>query len=144
GGDSMSFHNSARVAALAAVLALAFAAPAFADAMPHPEAQQHAAPPPKAKGKHPAALMAMPPGAVTGCNGPHQPFCDAMMAPTPGWTGNVFKLSQDYPSAAPQDQQPWLKLDAETQPLEHLKAVLAYFYDGNIRDDVEKSFDPAL
>jgi hypothetical protein len=140
----MSLHNCARLALLTAALAFAFATPAFADAMPHPEAQQHVTPPPKAKGRHPAALMAMAPGAVTGCNGAHQPFCDAMMAPTPGWTGNVFKLSQDYPASAPQDEQPWLKLDPRTQPLEYLKAVLAYFYDGNIRDDVETSFDPTL
>ena len=95
----MSTQQRARLAALTAILAFGFAAPALADAMPHPEAQQSVLH--KAKGLHPAARMTVAP---TGCNGAGQPFCDAMMTPTPGWTGNVFKLSQDYPAKAPEDK----------------------------------------
>ncbi len=61
-----------------------------------------------------------------------------------GWHGNVFKLSQTYPATAPTDSQPWLAFDPTTQPDAYLKAVLAYFYQGNIRASVESSFDPKL
>jgi hypothetical protein len=35
-----------------------------------------------------------------GCDTPTTPFCNALMPPTPGWKGHVFKLSQSYPASA--------------------------------------------
>lgn len=37
-----------------------------------------------------------------------------------------------------------MALDPMTQPEQYLGAVLAYFYEGNVRADVEASFDPKL
>ena len=78
------------------------------------------------------------------CDQPSGPFCDALMAPIPGWTGHVFHLSQDYPSAPSQDATPWTAFNPRTQPNEYLTAVLKYFYEGNVQPDVEASFDPSL
>jgi hypothetical protein len=36
-------------------------------------------------------------------------FRDSTDAPPPGWTGPVFKLSHDYPTARPNCEAPWLK-----------------------------------
>ena len=80
-----------------------------------------------------------------GCDTPTTAFCDALMPPTPGWKGHVFKLSQTYPASAPPEPQfPWSKFDPTKQPGEYLKAALAYFYEGNVRPNVEQSFDPTL
>jgi len=78
------------------------------------------------------------------CDTPTTPFCNALMKPTPDWTGHVFKLAQDYPSSAPADARPWLKIDPYAEPGPYLQAVLDYFYEGNLRANVEDSFDPAL
>lgn len=78
------------------------------------------------------------------CDGPATPFCSSTVPLPPGWTGPVFQLSQTYPAAAPADSQPWLAFDPTKQPEAYLKSVLAYFYEGNIRPDVETSFDPKL
>ncbi|TFI57293.1 hypothetical protein E2493_15590 [Sphingomonas parva] len=78
------------------------------------------------------------------CDTPTTPFCDSTVALPAGWTGNVFKLAQDYPQQAPQDAQPWLAFDPLTQPQQYIASVLAYFYEGNIRPNVEDSFNPAL
>jgi hypothetical protein len=116
---------------------------AIADAMPHPEAQTQLTSTRAKSAKRPM-LMAVPRSASTAvCNGPGAPFCDALMPPTPGWSGNVFHLAQNYPASAPTDAQPWLKLDPKTQALDYLRTVLAYFYEGNIQSTVESSFDPA-
>ncbi len=82
--------------------------------------------------------------AASNCDRPTTPFCDALMTPLPGWTGHVFHLSQSYPKIAPRDVQPWLKYDPLKQSDAYLRAALAYFYQGNIRQSVEASFDPAL
>ena len=79
-----------------------------------------------------------------GCDTPQTPFCDALMAPTPNWTGHVFRLSQNYPTATDPDVQPWMQFDPKAQPDQYLNAVLAYFYEGNIQADTESSFDPTL
>jgi hypothetical protein len=78
------------------------------------------------------------------CDTADTPFCDSTVALPADWTGNVFKLAQDYPATAGQDAQPWLAFDPVTQPQQYIQAVLDYFYEGNIRDSVEASFDPAL
>ena len=36
-------------------------------------------------------------------------FRDSVDAPPPGWTGPVFRLSHDYPTAPPLCEAPWLK-----------------------------------
>jgi len=82
--------------------------------------------------------------ASPACNSPQGPFCDAAMKPPTGWGGHVFRLSQNYPGSVPADQRPWTHFDPKTQPLLYLKAALGYFFEGNIRPDVEASFDPAL
>jgi len=79
-----------------------------------------------------------------GCDTPQTPFCDALMAPIPNWTGHVFQLSQNYPTAVSPDVQPWLQFDPKTQPDQYLNAVLSYFFEGNIQADIESSFDPTL
>jgi len=98
-----------------------------------------------AKGVAHAVNPATAPGAAQGdCDTPTTPFCDALMKPPPGWQRHVFKLAQDYPKTLPApDAMPWRKFDPKTQGVEYLGAVLDYFYEGNIRDSVEDSFDPA-
>ncbi|HEY9104180.1 hypothetical protein [Chitinimonas sp.] len=76
------------------------------------------------------------------CDTPTTPFCDALMPPIAGWNGHVFRLSQTYPIQLNSDAQPWLQYNPTTQPGEYLQAALAYFYEGNLRNDVEESFDP--
>jgi hypothetical protein len=83
------------------------------------------------------AANGLPPGAQV-------PFRDALMPPLPTWKGHSFRLSQQYPASIPPESQPWLAFDPVSQPSEYLKAVLAYFYEGNIQSSEEYSFDPAL
>jgi hypothetical protein len=53
-----------------------------------------------------------------------------------GWTGPVFKLSQDYPTTKPAaGTLPWKSIDFKTKPADYLKAVLNYCYEGNIDVD---------
>src|SRR5579864_6600927 len=78
------------------------------------------------------------------CDTPTTPFCSSTVPLPPGWTGRTFVLRQDYPAAAPADTKPWLAFDPKTQPAQYIAAVLAYFYEGNIRPDAEASFDPQL
>src|ERR1044072_1136184 len=60
-------------------------------------------------------------------------FPDAHDLPPAGWTGPVFKLSQDYPDTMPAaDVRPWEKFDPRTQYLEYLNAVRDYGYEGNV------------
>jgi len=98
----------------------------------------------------PAAPQASAPKPVSLVNGsgqcdtPTTPFCDAAVALPADWTGHVFKLAQDFPASVPADAQPWLAFDPVKQPDQYSRAVLAYFYEGNIRASVEDSFDPAL
>ena len=84
------------------------------------------------------------PLASSTCDQPQTPFCDALMQPPPGWSGHVFRLSQNFPGSPPNDAQPWLAFDPRTRPNEYLRAALAYFYEGNIRQETEASFDPVL
>ena len=83
-------------------------------------------------------------GRAATCDSPTTPFCSSNVALPAGWTGPVFKLAQAYPLTAPSDSQPWLAFDPTTQPEQYIRAVLAYFYDGNVRANVETSFDPSL
>jgi hypothetical protein len=63
-------------------------------------------------------------------------FKDAHELPPAGWTGPVFKLSQEYPATRPAaEERPWKAIDYKTKPAEYLKAVLDYCYDGNIEVD---------
>jgi hypothetical protein len=60
-------------------------------------------------------------------------FPDAHDDPIPGWTGPVFKLRQDYPSTPPPSENyPWKQFNFRTQPLDYLRSVLQYAYEGNI------------
>lgn len=68
----------------------------------------------------------------------HQPvyagtFPDAHDKPTPGWTGPVFKLSQDYPTTKPTgEDHPWTRFDFRTAPLRYTSSLLKYAYEGNL------------
>jgi hypothetical protein len=63
-------------------------------------------------------------------------FPDAHDAPPPGWTGPVFKLSQDYPTTSPATgTQPWKAFNFKTQSVQYLNAVLAYALEGNVEVD---------
>jgi hypothetical protein len=69
-------------------------------------------------------------------------FPDAHDSPTPGWTGPVFKLSQNYPATPPTgDPRPWKNFDFKTQAEQYMRAVLAYALEGNLDIDwqVEKN-----
>jgi hypothetical protein len=63
-------------------------------------------------------------------------FPDARDEPPAGWTGPVFRLSQNYPTTMPPvGPTPWLQLDFRTQTMQYLKAVLAYDLEGNTAID---------
>ncbi len=65
-----------------------------------------------------------------------QVFPDTYDTPPAGYTGRLFKLSQNYPSTPPvAEPQPWLKIDFKTHPLEYLQCVYQYVLDGNIDCD---------
>jgi hypothetical protein len=61
-------------------------------------------------------------------------FKDAHDPPPPGWTGPVFKLSQNYPTSLPAaGARPWLQFDFKNpaQAPQYLNAVLSYCLEGN-------------
>jgi hypothetical protein len=58
----------------------------------------------------------------------------AVPLPT-GWNGPVFKLSQDYPAAVPQDAFPWMQFDPSRQPQQYMMSVLGYCLQGNVATD---------
>jgi hypothetical protein len=63
-------------------------------------------------------------------------FPDAHDAPISGWTGPVFKLSQNYPQALPASEpQPWKNFDFKTQAEQYLRRVLVYAMEGNLEID---------
>lgn len=60
--------------------------------------------------------------------------------PPAGYTGRVFKLSQNYPTALPpMEKYPWLKIDFKNggpvDPEAYLRALLAYGLEGNVDVD---------
>ena len=70
-------------------------------------------------------------------------FPDARDEPPAGWTGPVFRLSQDYPATLPVlGDAPWLKLDFRTQAVDYLNAVLGYALDGNTAVDFQGQDNP--
>ena len=59
-------------------------------------------------------------------------FPDAHDPPPAGWTGQVFKLKQDYPQTLPPTgSRPWTAISFKTKPNDYMKAVLAYALEGN-------------
>ena len=70
-------------------------------------------------------------------------FPDAHNAPPPGWSGPVFRLSQQYPQSLPAaGSQPWKQLSFKTQPNEYLRAVLNYGLEGNKEIDFVSQNNP--
>ncbi len=66
------------------------------------------------------------------------PFPDAYNAHPTGWTGRVFKLSQNYPTVMPlAENYPWKRFNFKTQPVQYLNAVLRYALEGNIQQDFD-------
>jgi hypothetical protein len=67
---------------------------------------------------------------------PASNFPDARDNAPAGWTGPVFKLSQDYPTQPPvAETLPWKQFNFSTQPIQYINAVLAYGLEGNIEVD---------
>ena len=63
-------------------------------------------------------------------------FPDARDSPPAGWTGQVFKLKQDYPQTLPPTgSRPWTSISFKTRPNDYMKAVLAYVLEGNKEAD---------
>ena len=63
-------------------------------------------------------------------------FPDAHDPPPAGWTGQVFKLRQDYPQTLPPTgSRPWTSISFKTKPNDYMKAVLAYALEGNKEAD---------
>lgn len=59
-------------------------------------------------------------------------FPDAHDPPPAGWTGQVFKLKQDYPQTLPPTgSRPWTSISFKNRPNDYMKAVLAYALEGN-------------
>ena len=53
-----------------------------------------------------------------------------------GWTGRVFKLSQNFPPTRPAPETlAWKAIDFKAQPAGYLQAVLNYCYEGNIESE---------
>lgn len=68
----------------------------------------------------------------------HAAFPDARDAPIAGWSGPVFRMSQDYPQTLPpMGNLPWRTLDFKTQPDDYIRAVLDYVVEGNPEVDWE-------
>jgi hypothetical protein len=59
------------------------------------------------------------------------PFRNTIDTIPAGWTGPVFELSRDYPTALPAEPKPWKAFDFKTQQKEYLQAVVAYAIEGN-------------
>lgn len=63
-------------------------------------------------------------------------FPDAHEKPPKNWQGEVFRLSQDYPSAPPPAlDAPWSDIDFTKEPERYMRAVLKYAYQDNISGD---------
>lgn len=75
----------------------------------------------------------------------HAVFPDAHNLPPVGWTGPVFKLSQNYPTSLPSiSNPPWMQFDFTnpTQAPQYMNAVLNYCMQGNTANnfaDVSKN-----
>ncbi len=78
------------------------------------------------------AARSAPPGALQAASN----FPDARDAPPPGWSGPVFRLSQNYPATKPAlGAAPWRALNFRTQSAQYLKALLTYSLQGNTKVD---------
>ena len=70
-------------------------------------------------------------------------FPDARDPPPAGWTGPVFRLSQNYPQSLPAaGDEPWLQYDFRTETVEYLHAVLTYALAGNVAVDFQGQDNP--
>src|SRR5205085_77079 len=63
-------------------------------------------------------------------------FPDAHESPPAGWSGPVFKLSQNYPASLPAPETyPWKSIDFMTQQEAYIHTVYQYALDGNTTTD---------
>jgi hypothetical protein len=70
-------------------------------------------------------------------------FPDAHESPPVGWTGHVFKLSQDYPATVPAPEKyPWLAIDFRAQPAKYIGTVYQYVLEGNVDVDWDIQNNP--
>lgn len=62
-----------------------------------------------------------------------QPFPSSHDQVPAGWTGPVFKLSQNYPNSLPPEEAlPWATIDFTTQPQQFVQALYNYALEGNV------------
>jgi hypothetical protein len=66
---------------------------------------------------------------------PRADFPNSAVPLPSGWSGPVFKLSQDYPTQATSEAYPWLQIDPTTDPTNYMQAVLQYCLAGNVEVD---------
>jgi hypothetical protein len=82
----------------------------------------------------PAPGQASPAGPTPSAGTPR--FPDAHESPPSGWTGPVFRLSQDYPVSQPSPEaKPWKQYDFRSEPDKYMRAVLDYVCEGNVEVD---------
>ena len=73
-----------------------------------------------------------------------QTFKNAHNDPPPGWTGPVFKLSQNYPKTLPAlepaSKRPWRQFNFKdpAQSSKYIQAVLNYCLDGNLQSMLDE------
>ena len=81
-----------------------------------------------------ATLLAVPMVMAQNC-GPYnfRSYSNYDSAAAKEWSGEVFRLSQNYPTTAPQAPSggyPWDKIDFRTKPTDYLNSTLSYFWEG--------------
>src|SRR5260370_32688065 len=77
------------------------------------------------------------------CSARSGTFPDAHNLPPAGWTGHVFRLSQDYPTTPPPAELfPWKSIDFKAQPLEYIESVLKHSFEGNLSVNWEGDKNP--
>jgi hypothetical protein len=64
-----------------------------------------------------------------------QVFPSSNDKPPAGWSGPVFRLSQDYPTVLPDDPLPWRAIDPTVEPERYARTIYQYVLEGNIEVD---------
>jgi hypothetical protein len=66
---------------------------------------------------------------------PASTFPDSAIALPAGWSGPIFRMSQDYPTSILNDANPWMNFDPTTDPEHYMFALLHYCLEGNVPVD---------
>ena len=63
-------------------------------------------------------------------------FPDAHEKPPQGWSGPVFKLSQNYPARPPKSESyPWQGIDFKAEPERYIRAIYDFAREGNVETE---------